>query len=348
MFAVSLALPSVPVSAQSSSSLTIAPRKDYVIEPGKSVKDTINIRNTDNNSALDLSMRVIDFTYTDDTGTPKFFLDKNAPQTTWSLKDYLKTPSRLNIEPGKNEKADISVNIPAGLGAGTYYSAIIYQSGAPQAGQAQNVGLSASGVTLVFVNVPGKVHEDLKFEKLGAYFNRTQSDEGGYRFITMDEPLNIGYTLKNSGNVAEKPMGMITLKDMFGHEYNIENINPNGLLALREQTRTFTTCIKLNKQSVDFNGDKTQANTCTAAGLWPGMYTVTADMYYGQNGNTTQEITSKAVFWYMPWWFIVICIVVLLIASYYTWRIYSYFKYGRGNSPHRGGRIKIRRSRGRK
>ena len=57
VFAVSLALLSVPVNAQSSSSLTIAPRKDYVIEPGKSVKDTINIRNTDNNSALDLSMR---------------------------------------------------------------------------------------------------------------------------------------------------------------------------------------------------------------------------------------------------------------------------------------------------
>ena len=39
------------------------------------------------------------------------------------------------------------------------------------------------------------------------HFNRTQSDEGGHRFITMDEPLNIGYTFKNSGNVAEKPMG---------------------------------------------------------------------------------------------------------------------------------------------
>ena len=106
---------------------------------------------------------------------------------------------------------------------------------------------------------------------------------------------------------------------------------------------------KLNKQSVDFNGDKTQANTSgTAAGLWPGMYTVTADMYYGQNGNTTQEITSKAVFWYMPWWFIVICIVSTTDSFVLYMAYISYFKYGRGNSPHRGGRIKIRRSRGRK
>lgn len=60
----------------------------------------------------------------------------------------------------------MSVAIPAGHGAGSFYSAIIYSSGAPSGG---NVGLNASGVTFAFAQVPGKVNEDLKLEKFGAY-----------------------------------------------------------------------------------------------------------------------------------------------------------------------------------
>ena len=38
-----------------SAALSIVPKKNYVIEPGKSVDDKITIRNLDSNSTLDLT-----------------------------------------------------------------------------------------------------------------------------------------------------------------------------------------------------------------------------------------------------------------------------------------------------
>lgn len=315
---VTYVLPAVPVSAQSSASLSIAPKKNYVIDAGDSVDDKLIIRNLDNTQSLQLNLKVIDFTYTDNGGTPKLFLGADLPQTTWSLKPFLTIPESVTIPPNSTKSVDMSVAIPAGHGAGSYYSAIIYSTGAPDGG---NVGLSASGVTLVFTSIPGKVNEDLQLKKFGAYNPTADGDPKGYMFFTTDEPQVIAYTLENKGNVTESPVGTITVKDIFGREQIIDNINPAGSLALIGQTRTFNSCIKLKSQDVNFKGTASEANTCASPGLWPGVYTASLDLYYGQNGNNTQEITKTAVFWYMPWWFIILTLLVLLVITYFVWRI---------------------------
>lgn len=141
-------LPARQVLAASSASLSIVPKKNYIIEPGESVEDKLTIRNLDPVQPLELNLRVIDFTFTDDGGTPKLMLANDAPQTTWSLKPFLTLPENVVIEPNSSKTIDMKVAVPAGHGAGSYYSAILYSSGAP--GDGGNVGLSASGVTLVF------------------------------------------------------------------------------------------------------------------------------------------------------------------------------------------------------
>lgn len=307
-------LPALPVAAQSSAALSIVPKKNYTVEPGKSVKDKLLIRNLDGQKTLDLSLRVVDFTFSDEGGTPKLMLAEDAPQTTWSLKSFLTIPKSIKIEPNSSKSVDMSVNIPKGQGAGSYYSAIVYSSGAPDGG---NVGLSASGVTLVFTSIPGKVNEDLKLEKFGLY-NASNSQ---YMYATLDEPQTIAYTLKNSGNVTEAPTGSIALKDIFGNTRVINDVNPNQSLALIGQTRTYTACIKLQSQDVDFNGTKSKSKACTASGLWPGYYSASLNLYYGQNGNQTQEIVGTASFWYLPWWFIIIVIIVLAIVGYIGWKV---------------------------
>jgi hypothetical protein len=334
--AVALTLPSTSVSAQSSAALGIAPKKNYLIEPGKSVKDKLTIKNLDNSQPLQLTLRVVDFTFTDDGGTPKLFMDQNAPLTTWSLKPFLTVPKTVTVEKGGSKTLDMSVAIPAKHGAGSYYSAIVYSTGAPDGG---NVGLSASGVTLVFTQIPGKVNEDLKLEKLGTYNKSTPTKAAGYTFINTEEPQNVAYTLKNNGNVTEAPSGTITLKPLFGKEIAINNVNPNGSLALIGQSRTYTACIKLKSQDVDFNGAKTQAATCTSPGLWPGYYSMSLDLFYGQNGNRTQEIIGNSSFWYLPTWFIIILIVLLIIIAYLVWRAQRFVR-GKlyGQSPRKTSR----------
>lgn len=316
---VAYAIPAPTASAASSAALSIVPKKNYVIEPGDSVDDKLTMRNLDSSHPLELTLRVVDFTFTDDGGTPKLFLDEDAPQTTWSLKPFLTVPKTVTIPASGSKTLDMSVAIPAGHGAGSYYSAIIYSSGG--ASEGGNVGLSASGVTLVFTTIPGKVNEDLKLEKFGAYAPATANEKAHYTFIAMNEPHHMAFTLKNSGNVTEAPVGTIKLKNIFGQEYTINEVNPSSSLALIGQSRTFTSCIKLKEQAVDFNGEKTEAKQCISPGLWPGYYSATIDLFYGQNGNNTQEVHGTASFWYLPAWFLVVCFILLLVIAYYVWKI---------------------------
>lgn len=313
LVAVGFTMPAQTASAQSAS-LSIVPKKNYTIEPGKSVKDKLTIRNLDPEKDLELNLRVVDFTFNGDGGTPKLMLAEDAAQTTWSLKPYLTVPKTVAIPAKGSKTLDMNVSIPPKGGAGSYYSAIVYSTGAPDGG---NVGLSASGVTLVFASIPGKVNENLKLEQLGAYHLEKGSKKAGYDFITGEEPDTIGYTLKNEGNVTEAPVGSITIKDLFGKERVINDVNPNSSLALIGQTRTYTACIKIASEDIDFDGAKTQAKRCDSPGLWPGYYSVSADLFYGQNGNATKEIVGKGSFWYLPLWFVIILIVLLLVAAFY-------------------------------
>ena len=338
---VAYALPALPAAAQSSASLSIVPKKTYTIEPGKSIKDTLTIRNLDAEKTLDLSLRVIDFTFTDDGGTPKLMLAENAPQTTWSLKPFLTVPETVSIPPKTSKTLDMGVAIPTNQGAGSYYSAILYSSSAPDGG---NVGLSASGVTLVFTTIPGEVDERLTLENFGAYHNARSGKPAGYVYLATEKPQTIAYTLKNDGNVTESPVGSITIKHMFGAEQVISDVNPNESLALIGQTRTFTSCIKLDTEELNFNGGTSRSSQCEDPDLLPGYYSASLELYYGQNGNRTQEIVSSASFWYLPWWFIIAFLIVLAIVAYFVWRIVRAVR-GRLYGPKRPRNVKLTRRR---
>lgn len=310
-------IPTSTASAQStgSSALSITPKKSYVIEPGETVEDTITIRNADARNNLTLNMRVIDFTYTDDGGTPKLLLDRNIEPTAWSLKSYMRVDELVSIKPNARDNVKLKITIPSNLGAGSYYSAVIYSTGAPEGG---NVGLSASGVTLVFVTVPGEVKEELNIKKIGAYDpNKTSGD--GYTLITGTEPKYIGYTIENRGNITAAPVGTIQLKNLiFGHVNTINEVNPKQSLALIGQTRTFDACIKQEKKDNDSSNTTPE---CVSAGLWPGIYKVSASLFYGQNGNNTQELNKTAYFFYLPLWFLVVTLLLALAIAFGIWRL---------------------------
>lgn len=318
-------LASSPVQGQGSAALSIVPKKTYTVDPGKSVNDTLTIRNLDRKEALNLTLRVIDFTYTDDGGTPKLMTAEDAPQTTWSLKPFLTVPRNVTIEPGSSQTLDMSIAIPEGHGAGSYYSAIVYSTSPADGG---NVGLSASGVTLVFTTIPGQVNENLVLDKLGAYDHMIKE----YRYAMTKKPEKIAYTLKNEGNVTESPVGSITLRHMFGKETVIQNINPNESLALIGQTRTFESCIKLKNSEVNFNGSRAEASACAEPDLWPGYYKVELSAFYGQNGNNTRDLSGTASFWYLPWWFIAVFLAALLFVSFHIWKIVRFIRNRRSGT----------------
>src|SRR5690606_15885630 len=151
-------------------------------------------------------------------------------------------PEFLEVPAGSSASIDYTITIPENLGAGSYYSAIMYQAAGSNGG---NVGLNASGVTLAFVSVPGIVDEKLTLQKFGAYASEDNGVTGKYIFIaTMGSPKMIAYTLKNEGNVFEAPAGNVIIKNMFGKQVANVTTNPNSSLALIGQTRLFASCIR--------------------------------------------------------------------------------------------------------
>ena len=318
-----LFIPQQNASAQGSAALSIVPKKTYTIEPGKTVNDTLLISNQDRERPLNLSLKVIDFSYMDDSGAPKLMLAEDAPQTAWSLRKNISIPETVSIEPGASESIDMSVTIPENQGGCSLYSAIVYSSTSSEGG---NVGLSASGVTLVFANIPGECKEDLQLKKVGAYKETGAQSGGEYAYFHLEKPKRMAYTLKNSGNVAESPVGSITLKPWFGKETVINNINPNGSLALIGQERTFTACVKLKGQDVNFDGTRAEATTCDEPVLWPGFYTMDLAGYYGQNGNNTKDIVGSSWFVYMPWWAIIVLVLALAFIGFYIWKLVRHIR----------------------
>lgn len=312
-----LTVNAIPASAATSSTtgssgLSIQPRKNYIINPGQTVTDKLTIGNLDTKDDLNLSLRMVDFTFSDQSGTPKLNLAANAPQTPWSLKSFTTLPKTVAVAAGQRKTISYSITVPKNQGAGSYYSAIMYQAGA--GGSGGNVALNATGVTLAFVSVPGQVKENMTLQKFGAYNSNDNGTTGSFVFIAMNEqPKMIAYTLKNGGNVFESPTGMIVLKDTFGHHVADIPTNSTSSLALLGQTRLFASCIRTVQQKIQAEGGTAKDTSCTNPHLMPGRYTANLDVFYGQNGNQTHEITKVATFWYLPIWFIVLLIVVLLV-----------------------------------
>jgi hypothetical protein len=322
-----------------SAGLSIDPRKNYTINPGETVTDKLHIGNLDSGADLNLSLRMIDFTYTNQSGTPKLNLAQNVPNTPWSLKSYTTLPKNVTIPAGSSKTIDYSITIPKNLGAGSYYSAILYQAGGANGG---NVALNASGVSLVFVSVPGTVKENMTLQKLGAYNSDDNGTTGSFVFIDVQQqPKLIAYTLKNSGNVFESPAGSITVKDMFGHKVADIPTNQTQSLALLGQTRLYSSCIKTVQQTVQALGGTSKNTTCVDPHLKPGRYSINLDVFYGQNGNQTHEITANASFWYLPFWFLVLLAIILIALAGGIWWLQKKIKtVVKGSTYHQGRGVK--------
>lgn len=312
-----------PFVAADSNGLGITPRKDYVVQPGEKREDTLFVSNLSTTQSLRVRMEVLDFTPKDETGTPALQLNANAPQTPWSLKPFLTHPADVVIAPGKSANVPISIQIPEGQGAGSYYSAIRYL--AENAETKQKVNIAASSVSLIFVTVPGEAKEQLTLQQFGA-FQPDGAGGGSFKSLFVSEqPLHLAYRITNGGNVAERPEGSIVVKNMFGKTVaQIERANPKSQLALISQTRRIELCMKSEVQNKTdpITGQQTQETVCKSLGLWPGRYTADLALFYGMNGSATQEINGSTSFWYLPWWFIIASIALVLLLALAIWLVY--------------------------
>ncbi|MCA9323678.1 hypothetical protein KC992_01095 [Candidatus Saccharibacteria bacterium] len=270
------------------SGLSISPtRTDLVVNEGTSADLDISVKNVTGGNIIAKAF-INDFEPDGVSGEPRLITDSNVKSAS-SIKDFIVGLEDITLGVDETKEVKMQIDIPVGAAPGAYYGVIRYQA-VPVDDQGQiteggQVALTASVGTIVLVEVPGNIKQQIEIKSLSAYLD----DKKGSLFT--QKPTHIGIEIDNKGNGFARPFGKIYVKDMFGKEvlsYEMNNTNPRGVV-LPESTRVF-------KDPVEGIGK-------------PGRYTIYADVSYG-NGGEVYSVSST--FWYVPSWLIITGLVLLL------------------------------------
>jgi len=312
--AISLAavlMPTIQAHAQSNG-LGVTPKESFTMKAGQQASNVLYLTNLNKTQPLRVHLSLVDFTSQDESGSAKLLQASDQPQTPWSLKPYLTLPDFATVAPNGTKQIPFTIKLPANIGAGTYYSAVEYTATAGE--NQQQVNVSASTATLLFINVPGKTTELLTMKSFGMF------DGKNFKTVFTSQPKFFDYRLQNTGNVAEAPAGSLVVKNMFGHIVaKVDNANPKGQIALIGQTRRFQGCSPKSTAVEDLAKD----SNCVPFNVKPGFYTATLAIFYGQNGQPTRQIGATTHFWYLPVSFIIEALIVLALVVYFLSRLYK-------------------------
>jgi hypothetical protein len=279
------------------SGLIISPtRTELEISPGKSDKVSITLRNVSGGD-ITAKAEVNDFESDGTTGEPKIIADPNH-QTTSSIKNFLTNLSDVELKKDEKKDFDVGVNIPANTPAGAYYGIIRYTAVTKtnEGGEGGKVSLNASVGTIVLIEAPGNITEQIQVKSVKAL----QDKKSGSFFLKA--PNKVAIDIKNNGNSFSKPFGRVSVNAMGGKEvysYELNNTDPKANI-LPGSSRIFTDDLK--------NISK------------PGRYTIIANISHGRGG---EVITFKASFWYVPAWILItlaVILIALVVGAYVLYR----------------------------
>ncbi len=286
--------------SDSGSGLSISPtRTELRIERGKSDQVKINLRNVTKGSIV-AKPSVSDFEADNETGEPKLLADQNTHNSA-SIYNFVGGLTDVPLSAGESKDLTYTVTIPSDAPAGAYYGALTFRAvPANQAGDDNGggeVALTANVASLVLVEVPGDITEQIQVTSIKALGSNGKASS----FFTTS-PSKSAIAIKNLGNSFAKPFGTVTVTNMSGkqvYSYEINNSTPRSNI-LPKTSRTFTD---------EINGISK-----------PGRYTITANISFGTGGDV---ISQKVSFWYIPVWLavlLVLLVVGIVVGGYLLYR----------------------------
>lgn len=250
-------------------------------EKGQSYNLKVTVTNITAGSLL-LKTSANDFTADGESGNPKVILDQDA-DSSYSLKSWVSLPASFTLKSKESRSLTIAVNIPDNAEAGGHYGVVRF-SGVPPDQPDANVSLTASVGVLLLTRVAGDIQENLVVKQMFT------SKNGKTAGLVANGPVTINTRVENTGNVHLKPIGTLTVKDIFGKTVGSFPFGSNTQNVLPKTTRLYT-------QEFDKK--------------WMfGRYTVNLEAAYGTTGGVLQGSTS---FWVIPFKLIFFVIIILAL-----------------------------------
>ncbi len=274
------------------SGLRISPtRTELTLDKGKSSVINITLKNVSGGD-ITAKAEVNDFEADGELGEPKVLVNQGDKRTPTSVAPFLSGVKDLNLKKDEQKEISIPVSIPKDTSSGAYYGVIRYSAipAGTTGAEAGKVSLTASVASLVLIEVPGNITQQIQLSDIFVF----QGDKQG-TFFTKS-PSQAGIRIKNTGNSFAKPFGRVVVTNSFTgkevYSYEMNNTTPRNNV-LPNTTRIFKDDLKnVNK---------------------PGRYTITAGISHGNGG---EVLTQKASFWYIPVWLMVVLAILLVIAVF--------------------------------
>lgn len=261
-------------------------------DPGQVITTNINIRDIAGTNLL-VKSQINDFIASkNEDGTPQILLEEGQTSP-YSFKSWLTPIPQMTLKPQEIRTVKVTITIPANASPGGYYGVIRF-TGTPPELEGTGVSLSASLGSLVFITVNGEAKQGMEIEEFVATQGGTTSS------LFQSAPVVFKERLKNTGNIHEKPSGLVTVKDMFGNIVATLGVNQPVKDILPNSVRKF-------ESSLD--------STNIGNKLLFGLYHAELSVNYG-TGESKKTITSTISFWVIPYTLILFLIGLLVIVFF--------------------------------
>jgi len=274
--------------------LTISPvRFEISGESGQTLIGEITLSNEDNIVRTFYSSSE-NFEARGEGGDPYF---KPAEE---GLSTWIKTESKIVLQPEETKTVPFSIEIPEGADPGGHFAAIFWSNMPPRNEGEQQMIVGARLGTLVLLRVAGEIREGGGILEFGAE-NK----------VFTHLPISFFYRLANDGNDWIRPEGEIKIRNIIGLRTVVLDANSVQGNVLPGSVRRFNV-----EWSVQNETTKESGFLATAGHQWRnfafGVYTATLNLSWGQ------QVTRNINYWFfiIPWQLLSIIIVILLIIGF--------------------------------
>lgn len=261
--------------------LTISPaRAELSTDPGQSITDTIELWN-DEDSERTYFISSQNFTADGETGAPNFIGSADG------LATWIETNKSVTVLPGERKLVGYTIKVPKTARPGGHFAAIFFSSSDPGTGGQMMIGGRVGA--LVLLTVSGEVSEN-------AGVNGFMT-EGGSLFSNI--PIKFSYWFNNMGGNRIKPVGTITIENMFGFEVASFSANPKSGNVLPGSMRKFVAQWGADHTNVgaDFFSRLKNDVVWGLRNFHLGYYTANMHLSYGDN----KESDVSYTFFIFPW-----------------------------------------------
>lgn len=277
-----LVFPTTTTNAQTDEiTLGVSPQiLELTANPGETLTNVFRLTNASSDS-IQVKTTPKNFTPRGEEGA----VDLTEDKTSYSLADWITVnPETVTIGATKTQDFSVTIAVPDSVEPGSHFGSVVFQTIPPeQEGSAALVSQEIAPVILV--RIAGDTVERAEIvefkPELGFYSNQTA--------------INLISRLKNTGNVHFKPVGEITIKNIFGQE---------------------ETTIELDRRNVLPDSIRQFTSEWLTGGFRIGRYSATLTVVYGESNEIVTSSTSFIIFPYQTILPIVIGLGVLLFVLY--------------------------------